>query len=51
MQFYLRNVDRVTVKGSKKPIRFYTVDLNLNNISPPQDKQKKYQNPDDRPDV
>lgn len=51
MQTYLRNIDRVTVKGSNKPIRFYTVDLNLSNISPPSNKQEKYPNPDDRPDV
>lgn len=29
MQTFCRNIDRVTVKGSNKPIKLYTIDLNL----------------------
>lgn len=29
LQAYCRNIDRVTVKGSAKPIKLYTIDLNL----------------------
>lgn len=48
---FCRNIDRVTVKGSAKPIRLYTIDLKLDNISPPADKTLKYKNPDDMLDV
>ena len=51
MQKYCRNIDRVTVKGSAKPIRLYTVDLKLENISPSADKNKKYRSPDEQIDV
>ncbi len=52
MQNFCRNIDRVTVKGSNKPIRLYTIDMNLDNISPPADKVMKYPNiPDYQPDV
>ena len=27
-----RNIDRVTVKGSAKPIRLFTIDINVKNI-------------------
>lgn len=27
MKNYFRNIDRVTVKGSEKPIKLYTIDL------------------------
>lgn len=42
MKQFVRNIDRVTVKGSNQPIGLYTVDLDINNISPPMDKTKKY---------
>jgi hypothetical protein len=42
MKQFCRNIDRVTVKGSNQPIGLYTVDLDLDNISPPSDKTKKY---------
>jgi hypothetical protein len=45
MKKFCRNIDRVTVKGSAKPIRLYTIDLRLDNISPPMDKTLKYKNP------
>ena len=51
MKGYCRNIDRVTVKGSNRPIRLYTVDVNIENISAPANKMEKYRNPDDRPDV
>ena len=51
MKGYCRNIDRVTVKGSNRPIRLYTVDVNIDNISAPMNKMEKYRNPDDRPDV
>jgi hypothetical protein len=42
----------VTVKGSNKPLKLYTIDMNLDNISPPQDKVTKYPNiPDYQPDI
>lgn len=44
LQKFCRNIDRVTVKGSAKPIRLYTIDLKLDNISPPMDKAIKYKN-------
>ena len=44
LQKFCRNIDRVTVKGSAKPIRLYTIDLKLDNISPPMDKAVKYKN-------
>jgi hypothetical protein len=52
MQGFCRNIDRVTVKGSNKPIRLYTVDMNLDNLTLPQDKLVKYPNiPDYQPDI
>lgn len=51
MQKFCRFIDRVTVKGSAKPIRLYTVDLKLENISPPADKKLKYKNADEQLDV
>lgn len=50
MKSYFRNIDRVTVKGSEKPIRLYTVDLNYEEITPPARKDLKYPNPADMPD-
>lgn len=50
MKSYFRNIDRVTVKGSEKPIRLYTVDLNYDEITPPARKDLKYPNPADMPD-
>ena len=41
LQRVCRNVDRVTVKGSAKPIRLYTIDMNIGNIKPPKHKKKK----------
>ena len=32
---FFRNIDRVTVKGSAKPIRLYTIDINIAEIKPP----------------
>jgi hypothetical protein len=29
----LRNIDRVTVKGSKQPIDLYTIDLSIKNLA------------------
>lgn len=46
LKSYCRQIDRVTVKGSAKPIRLYTIDLNLDNITPPANKALKYKNPD-----
>lgn len=51
MKNFCRNIDRVTVKGSAKPIRLYTIDLRLDNISPPANKNLKYKNPDEELDV
>lgn len=48
---YCRYIDKVTVKGSAKPIKLYTIDLRLDNISPPMDKHLKYKNLDDMLDV
>mgnify|MGYP006995491773 CR=1 FL=1 len=48
---FCRNIDRVTVKGSAKPIRLYTIDLRLENISPPADKRLKYKTADEMLDV
>jgi hypothetical protein len=39
MKQFCRAIDKVTVKGSNQPVGFYTVDLDLANISPPSDKQ------------
>ena len=50
MKSYFRNIDRVTVKGSEKPIRLYTIDLNYDKITPPARKDLKYPNPADMPD-
>lgn len=51
LQNFCRNIDRVTVKGSAKPIRLYTIDLNISKITPPSNKEEKYKNPDDKIDV
>lgn len=51
MKSYCRNIDRVTVKGSNRPIRLYTVDVNIENITPPMNKAEKYRSPEDQPDV
>ncbi len=52
LQSYCRNIDRVTVKGSNKPLKFYTVDMNLDNITAPADKILKYPNIIDyQPDI
>lgn len=51
MKAFCRNIDRVTVKGSNQPIGLYTVDLDINNISPPSDKTKKYATPEEVPDI
>lgn len=52
LKSYCRNIDRVTVKGSNKPLKLYTIDMNLENISAPADKILKYPNiPDYQPDV
>jgi hypothetical protein len=48
---FCRNIDRVTVKGSAKPIRLYTIDLKIENITPPMDKKVKYKSLDDMLDV
>lgn len=29
LQLFCRNIDKVTVKGSAKPIRLYTIDMNI----------------------
>lgn len=50
MKSFFRNIDRVTVKGSEKPIRLYTIDLNYEKITPPARKDLKYPNPLDMPD-
>ena len=39
LQAFCRNIDRVTVKGSAKPIRLYTIDMNIHAITPPKDKK------------
>lgn len=50
MKTYFRNIDRVTVKGSEKPIKLYTIDLNYDRITPPARKDLKYPDPSDMPD-
>lgn len=50
MQSYCRNIDRVTVKGSDKPLKIYTVDMNYERITPPMNKALKYHNLSDMPD-
>lgn len=50
MKSYFRNIDRVTVKGSEKPIKLYTIDLNYDRITPPARKDLKYLSPADMPD-
>jgi class 3 adenylate cyclase len=50
MKEFCRNVDRVTVKGSEKPVRLYTVDLCYDRLTPPAPKELKYPNPADAPD-
>lgn len=52
LQAYCRNIDRVTVKGSNKPLRLFTVDMNMDKISPVSDKTRKYPNiPNYQPDI
>jgi hypothetical protein len=52
LQGFCRNIDRVTVKGSNKPLKLYTIDMNIENITPPSDKVTKYPNiPDYQPDI
>lgn len=50
MKEYCRAIDKVTVKGSNQPVGFYTVDLDIANISPPRDKVEKYSG-HERPDI
>ena len=50
MKEFCRNIDRVTVKGSEKPIRLYTVDLCYQKLTPSVPKELKYPNPADIPD-
>lgn len=50
MKEFCRNIDRVTVKGSEKPVRLYTVDLCYEKLTPPTPKDIKYPNPADMPD-
>jgi class 3 adenylate cyclase len=50
MKSFFRNIDRVTVKGSEKPIRLYTIDLNYDRITPPARKDLKYPDAADMPD-
>lgn len=50
MKKICRNIDRVTVKGSEKPIKLYSVDLNYSRITPPARKDIKYPDPSDMPD-
>jgi len=50
MKGFCRFIDRVTVKGSEKPIRLYTVDLNYEKITGPARKDLKYKSPEERPD-
>ena len=42
MKEFCRNIDRVTVKGSEKPIRLYTVDLCYERLSKPIPNHIKY---------
>lgn len=51
MKNFLRNIDRVTVKGSNNPIRLYTIDMNMENITPSRNKLEKYRSAEERPDV
>jgi class 3 adenylate cyclase len=50
MKKFCRNIDRVTVKGSEKPIKLYAVDLNYERITPPARKDIKYPDLADMPD-
>jgi hypothetical protein len=50
MKEFCRNIDRVTVKGSEKPIKLYTVDMSYERITPPARKDLKYPNLSDMPD-
>ena len=34
MKRYTRYIDRVTVKGSIRPVGFYTIDMNVDNLPP-----------------
>jgi class 3 adenylate cyclase len=47
---FCRNIDRVTVKGSEKPLKLYTIDLAYDKITAPMDKLIKYPNLSDIPD-
>lgn len=51
LKYFCRNIDRVTVKGSAKPIKLFTIDLNLKKISPATNKLLKYKNSEDFPDI
>lgn len=37
MQKYTRYIDKVTVKGSIRPIGLYTIDMNVDNLPPSKD--------------
>lgn len=50
MKEFCRNIDRVTVKGSNKAIRLYTVDLCFERLTPSVPKELKYPNSADIPD-
>jgi len=50
MKEFCRNIDRVTVKGSERPIKLYSVDMNYERITPPARKDLKYLSPLDMPD-
>jgi hypothetical protein len=50
MKNFCRNIDRVTVKGSEKPIKLYAVDMNYERITPPARKDIKYPDIADMPD-
>lgn len=51
LQEFCRNIDRVTVKGSAKPIRLYTIDMNISAITPPKDKKMSRKSPEEIIDV
>lgn len=34
VKFYTRQIDKVTVKGSKQPIGFYSVDMDCDHVIP-----------------
>ena len=37
-----REIDRITVKGSKQPIRIYTVDIEVSGLEETNDRFNKY---------